>query len=132
MYMIDMARIDVTQSALAAALVVLGLALLLQLRAARKLRLLLTRDLARIFEQLDLVRFESQQLGEQSANAAPTRLLRERTAATPPGEDYAAALQLAASGADQREIVARCGVSASEARILVAMHGKAPRRTAAN
>jgi alpha-ketoglutarate-dependent taurine dioxygenase len=142
MKFLDLAHIDVTQSALAAGLVVLGLALLLQLRAAHKLRMLLTRDLARIFEQLDLVRFESQQLAEQGASAAshavtrvipaPSRPLRERAPASLPGEDYAAALQLAASGADQREIVARCGVSASEARILVAMHGKAPRRSAAN
>ena len=88
MNILDLAHIDVTQSALAAGLVVLGLALLLQLRAAHKLRLLLTRDLARIFEQLDRVRFESQQLAEQGASAAshvmtraipaPSRPLRER------------------------------------------------------
>jgi hypothetical protein len=44
------------------------------------------------------------------------------------GEAYAAALELAARGADHSELTARCGLGRDEARILVAMQGASCRR----
>lgn len=55
---------DLSQSALAAAVLLLGLVLLLELRCVVQLRRTVDRDLARVFEQLDLLRFENQQLLE--------------------------------------------------------------------
>jgi Protein of unknown function (DUF2802) len=133
---------DLVQPALAAAMLVMCAALLTQWRAVIRLRTLLQGDLARIFEQMDLLRFDNQQLSATPAASAtvaavPTlvpavaaRTGREATALQ--GEDYAAALELASRGADPREITARCGLSLAEARILVAMHGSTERRGAAH
>jgi hypothetical protein len=55
---------DWTQIALASSVLALGLVVALEVQAFARLRREVTRDLARIFEQLDLVRFETQQLRE--------------------------------------------------------------------
>ena len=55
---------DISVSALAAAVVPLGVVILLELRSVLKLRHAVDNSLARVFEQLDLLRFESQQLIE--------------------------------------------------------------------
>jgi hypothetical protein len=54
-----------SEAGLAAAFLALALLLVLELRSTQRLRQVMGRDLARIFEQLDLVRFENQQLLEQ-------------------------------------------------------------------
>ena len=85
-----MVSYDWSEAALAAAILALALVLVLELRSTQRLRRLVGRDLARIFEQLDLVRFENQQLLEQrpaeatrAAGGRPRRLCRRRTAAHP-------------------------------------------------
>ncbi|MGH8207954.1 MAG: hypothetical protein ACRETK_14355, partial [Steroidobacteraceae bacterium] len=55
---------DIGVSALAAAVATLGVVILLELRSVLKLRQVVDGNLARVFEQLDLLRFESQQLIE--------------------------------------------------------------------
>ena len=73
---------DVSVSALAAAVIMLGAVLLLELRTVVQLRHVVDNNLGRVFEQLDLLRFETQQLleGQQSVDsqrtagsASPTR-----------------------------------------------------------
>lgn len=118
-----MISIEWVQPALAGAILLLGVVLALELRSVARLRRSLNHDMARLFEQLDLVRFDSQQL----ADAAPTvsaalPVVQPLPVALPPGANYAAALQLAADGADPEELVARCGMSRGEARILASMH----------
>ncbi len=56
---------DISLSALAVAIILLGAVILLELRSVVRLRQVTDRSLARVFEQLDLLRFESQQLLEQ-------------------------------------------------------------------
>jgi hypothetical protein len=113
-------RIDYPQAALLGAALITILALLSQWRILRRMRQAMQRDLARIFEQVDLLRLDSQQSMDLEAAPAPA------FAAAPPadaGLSYAAALELASRGADENEITARCGLSGAEARILVAMRG---------
>ena len=119
-----MIHIDITQAALCAATLIAAFALLSQWRALRRMREVVQRDLARIFEQVDLLRLDHQQElapapGPARTVATPATILP----ATDTGVGYAAALELAARGADESEIRARCGLSAPEARILVAMRG---------
>ena len=115
-----MIRIDYTQAALCAAALIASIALLSQWRAFRRMREVVQRDLARIFEQVDLLRLDNQQelVADRTAIAQPVRL-----AAADASLGYAAALELASCGANEAEIMARCGLSAPEARILVAMRG---------
>lgn len=60
---------DISQSALAGAVLTLGLVIMLELRSIVRLRRLVDGHLARVFEQLDLLRFENQQLLEARASA---------------------------------------------------------------
>lgn len=116
-----MIRIDLNQAVLLAAVLVTAVSLLSQWRWSRRTRQLLQRDLERIFEQVDLMRFDVQQqpATEGVVFAAPAT----RPTAPGPNPGYATALELAADGASEKEITARCGLSAAEARILVAMRG---------
>jgi hypothetical protein len=52
---------EISQSALAAAVAILGLVILLELRSIARLRSLVDGHLTRVFEQLDLLRLGSQQ-----------------------------------------------------------------------
>ncbi len=114
-----------------------------QWRAQRRLRALLRVEMSRIFEQIDLLRLDtmrplSEEGGEPRSmpavmattitapRAAP--LSFNRSVSLPTGEAYAAALELAARGANQSELTTRCGLGRDEARILVAMQGTALRR----
>ena len=78
---------DASQAALAAAVMTLGLVMLLELRSIARLRRAVDCNLARVFEQLDLLRFENQQLleaqtyGGSHARCAPRRAAPRR--ATP-------------------------------------------------
>lgn len=104
----------------------------LQLRRTRK-RVLGT--LERVFEQLDLLRFDAQpQLPELPVLAVPAQAPSPRLAQAPqpPVElvDYQAAARLAARGAPLAEIADRCGVGAGEARVLLALQRGAERRRA--
>jgi hypothetical protein len=149
---------DWTQIALAGAILALGLVVALEVQAFARLRREVTRDLARIFEQLDLVRFETQQLHESQVrpSSAPVALLRptsapvsslrplERNAQRAPGErgilapaaaaapaardNYSDAARMAADGAEAREIAEKCGLASGEARILVGLQAARSRR----
>jgi hypothetical protein len=61
---------DVSQSALAAAVVTLGLVMLLELRSFKRLRRSVDINLGRVFEQLEMLRAESRQMLEAQAKAA--------------------------------------------------------------
>ena len=64
---------EISQSALAAAVATLGLVIVLELRSISRLRRAVDGHLTRVFEQLDLLRFESQQLLEaQGRTPAPS------------------------------------------------------------
>ena len=118
-----MIRIDFVQLAVAGAVVLAVVTLLTQWRALRRMRQSVQRDLARIFEQVDLLRLDAQQaaLSPSVPGTAPVALANVPTLDA--GVGYAAALELAARGADEREITGRCGLTSAEARILVAMRG---------
>jgi hypothetical protein len=58
---------ELSQSALAGAVAMLGLVILLELRSIARLRRAVEGHLDRLFEQLDLLRFENQQLSEAQA-----------------------------------------------------------------
>src|SRR5580658_653648 len=61
---------EVSQTALAAAVLTLGLVILLEIRSFARLRRMVDINLSRVFEQLELLRGESRQLLEAQAQAA--------------------------------------------------------------
>jgi hypothetical protein len=61
---------DVSQTALAAAVLTLGLVILLELRSFSRLRRSVDINLGRVFEQLEMLRAESRQMLEAQAQAA--------------------------------------------------------------
>src|ERR1700722_15831672 len=103
---------EISQSALAAAIVILGVVILLELRSIKLLKRAMEAHLGRVFEQLDLLRFEKQPIEvESTASNSPSATL-PLTAATSPstaGNAYAAAAALAATGMPPEEIARRCG-----------------------
>lgn len=120
-----MIRIDSVQLAVVVAVALAALTMLTQWRALRRMRQAVQRDLARIFEQVDLLRLDAQQMPATQAGPAlnaPSVALAD-VPTLDAGIGYAAALELAARGADEREITGRCGLTSAEARILVAMRG---------
>lgn len=66
---------DICVSALAAAVITLGVVLLMELRCVLRMRQIVDNQLGRVFEQLDLLRFETQQLleGQQSIESRDSR-----------------------------------------------------------
>jgi len=129
-------------------------------RAARSLALAqrqLRGDLARIFEQLDLLRLDAQQLAVPLAEARPAAAAGTDIAAPDPAAsrvapaiaasrtavpqtpadyrteacDYHAAARLAARGSSAAEIAERCGLVGGEARVLVALQQARARRVEA-
>ena len=117
--------------ALPTSLVLLAASLLLLSRALAGQRHALRGELARIFEQLDLLRFDAQQsaLVAAPAAAAPPPALRAAGTGLDRGAgDYNAAAQLAARGSSAAEIAGRCGIVNGEARVLVALQQARARR----
>jgi Protein of unknown function (DUF2802) len=114
---------EISQSALAAAVVALGLVILLELRSIKMLRRSLDSNLGRVFEQLDLMRFEHLPAEGADAQAATGRATASTTAAAAPaaGNAYAAAATFASSGMQPEEIAQRCGLAAGEARLLASL-----------
>jgi len=115
-----MIHIDFNRAAVLAVVLITAVSLLSQWRAFRRMRQLMQRDLDRIFEQVDLLRFDSWR-EPVPAQAAPVESRATATVAPEAGLGYAAAVEMAAHGADEAQISARCGLSAPEAHILVAM-----------
>jgi hypothetical protein len=134
---------DVSQTALAAAVLALGLVILLELRSIARLRRTLDTGLARVFEQLDLVRSDTHQSIEAQAQAsmAPAHIrppapalsaerpVVEDVAAQPPAINaYTSAATLASHGLKPEEIATRCGLPAGEARLLASLASARARR----
>jgi len=116
---------EISQSALAAAVVTLGLVILLELRSIKLLRRSMDAHLGRVFEQLDLMRFDKQPDGMNTGESLQMRSLAPVTAsvtASPVGNNsYAAAAALASTGMQPEEIAQRCGLAAGEARLLASL-----------
>jgi hypothetical protein len=116
---------EISQAALAAAVVTLGLVILLELRSIKLLRRSMDSHLGRVFEQLDLLRFEKQPDDMNIGESVPVRLSAPVTAsvtASPVSNtSYAAAAALASTGMQPEEIAQRCGLAAGEARLLASL-----------
>ena len=120
---------EISQSALAAAVVTLGLVILLELRSIKLLRRSVDNSMGRVFEQLDLLRFDQQPDETHCAQGASvTRAGMPAGAASAPvaaapaaGNAYAAAATLASTGMRAEEIAQRCGLGAGEARLLASL-----------
>ena len=101
---------------------------LLMRRTLGQLRAQLGTELARVFEQLDLLRFDSQERhtdpGTQPspARAAEVAYARREGAVRPlRAADYQSAMLLAERGAPLTEITARCRMDSAELRLLLAV-----------
>jgi hypothetical protein len=123
---------EISQSALAAAVLTLGLVILLELRSIRLLRRSMDSHLGRVFEQLDLLRFEHPPIEAGSQSPPRAQSSRPVLAAVPAaanpnpppaltGNAYAAAAALASTGMKPEEIAQRCGLAAGEARLLASL-----------
>jgi hypothetical protein len=119
---------ELSQSALAAAVAILGLVILLELRSIKLLRRSMDNSMGRVFEQLDLMRFDHTAADDvparSSAGSKPspaTVTTMPATAAPAAGNAYAAAAALASTGMRAEEIAQRCGLAAGEARLLASL-----------
>jgi hypothetical protein len=129
--------ITILSAALPASLLLLALGILVLSFTLRRGQRGHSAELARIFEQLDLLRFDAQQAATANlaATAAPGAPGTAAAAtAQPVAElagvgDYYAAAQLAARGSSAAEIATRCGIVNGEARVLVALQQARARRT---
>jgi hypothetical protein len=120
---------EISQAALAGAVVTLGLVILLELRSIKLLRRLVDNSMGRVFEQLDLMRLDQHPGDTDSAQpsvvvraAMPASAASAPAAAAPAaGNAYAAAAALASTGMRPEEIAQRCGLGAGEARLLASL-----------
>jgi hypothetical protein len=112
-----MSAFDLLPTFLAGVALLLALAQLAQTLAQGRNRSQLQRELARIFERLDSL--------AQGQHSGSVPVLRPPLALA---DDYSAASELIAHGADARELGLRCGIAPAEARILIAMRGQAAQR----
>jgi len=119
---------DVSQAALAGAVLTLGLVILLELRSIKRLRRLVDGHLSRVFEQLDLLRYENQQLLEARAPAASNtgtargaeRRSRQISVA-PRNAIDAPAVQAPVRAMPAREVSPTVSLAAGEARLLASL-----------
>ena len=125
---------EISLSALALGVVLLGVVIMLELRSIRSMKRTLDRHLARVFEQLDLLRLDhSPQEQGDDARQEPVPLPVIAAPAVPStgGNPYAAAAMLASSGMSADEIARRCGLAAGEARLLASLAAAKSGRRAA-
>jgi len=102
----------------------LWLMLMTQAWQQGKSRRQLQRDLARIFEQLDLLALTSPvAVGAGAGGASSSRATPARAHPFNDSDDGDTVADLIARGADERELCTRCGIAPAEARILIAMRG---------
>jgi hypothetical protein len=118
---------DVSIAALAAAVVTLGCVMLLELRALSALRGSMDAHLARVFEQLDLIRFDHVQLLESHA-----RIAAAIAAAPPAGAQAERPITLTSSpkAASTSAALAAPAIAAGEARLLASLAEARARRAA--
>ena len=133
----------ILSAALPASLLALALSLCVLSYTLRRGHRAQRGELARIFEQLDLLRFDAQQAAVAAAPTAPAPMVsasreaalaaavmaRETDIVSGAGDYYAAA-QLAARGSSAVEIANRCGIVNGEARVLVALQQARAKRAA--
>lgn len=132
---------EISQSALAAAVLTLGCVILLELRSIAHLRRAVDGNLNRVFEQLDLLRFESQQLVEAQTQtivqvpAAAERCATASRALPEPTQTVyvsAAPVQVAAPTPSPRPapepVAVRADLGAGEARLLASLQAARVRR----
>jgi hypothetical protein len=100
---------EISQSALAAAVAILGLVILLELRSIARLRSLVDGHMTRVLEQLDLLRFDGRQQAETN----------ERTASAAPRS--ASIAVTASKSADAPAAYTSPPLGAGEARLLAAL-----------
>lgn len=117
---------DVSIAALAAAVVTLGGVMLLELRALAALRRDMDAHLARVFEQLDLIRFDHVQLLEAHA-----RIAGAMAAAAPVSASAERTLNLSPTSAPMSVPQIPQPVAAGEARLLASLAEARARRVAA-
>jgi len=90
------------------------------------------RDLQRVFEQLDRMRLDAQELLARAPTVLPLASAPRGAAAAAPGAaeivNYRTAARLAECGTSMREIAERCGLVSGEARVLVALQQARARR----
>lgn len=128
---------DVSVSALAAAVLTLGVVLLMELRCVVRLRHSMDSNLARVFEQLDLLRFETQQLleGQQLARTSQPALpaVAAAAASAPVTSNPAAGAMSRAAPVATAATTAATAVATAGAAIPVAvdLSGAAPGRVSA-
>jgi hypothetical protein len=91
---------DASQAALAGAVMTLGLVILLELRSIARLRRAVDCNLGRVFEQLDLLRFENQQLIEAQTYGGVARA--PRTVASSPAAATSSAIAASSSATGAR------------------------------
>jgi hypothetical protein len=139
----------ILSAALPASLLALALALCVLSFTLRRGQRAHSTELARVFEQLDLLRFDSQQARAENATVREADAGKRSGVDTEPDSDsalmaaviarepqlvggagdYYAAAQLAARGSSAAEIAHRCGIVNGEARVLVALQQARTRRT---
>ena len=133
----------ILSAALPASLLALALSLCVLSYTLRRGHRAHRGELARIFEQLDLLRFDAQQAAVAATPIAPAPMVsasreaalaaavmaRETDIVSGAGDYYAAA-QLAARGSSAVEIANRCGIVNGEARVLVALQQARAKRAA--
>ncbi len=126
---------DISQAALAGAVLTLGLVILLELRSITRLRRLVDGHLARVFEQLDLLRYENQQLLEArtpaASNADTTRGTERRSrsiSVAPRSAADAPAVPTPARPTPAREVSPTVSLAAGEARLLASLAAARARR----
>jgi hypothetical protein len=125
---------EISQSALAAAVLTLAVVILLELQSIARLRRSVDSSLQRVFEQLDLLRFESQQAQEPAPSLPSSRTpsaeatvgLRRPPAAlapTLPAAQIAGSLPSlrAAEVGSGGELSGGRGFAAGEARLLASL-----------
>jgi hypothetical protein len=115
---------EISQTALAAAVVTLGVVILLELRSIKLMRHAMDAHLGRVFEQLDLLRFDQQPVAikpNEGTTASKTIVPAATPAPSSGGDAYAAAAALASTGMRPEDIAQRCGLAAGEARLLASL-----------
>jgi hypothetical protein len=117
---------EISQSALAAAVAVLGLVILLELRSISRLRSLVDGHLTRVFEQLDLLRLGREQLVETNEPVGAPAPRSASIAAPAPKPADAAAYTPPPLGAGEARLLAALTAARARAQLDRAQGGANP------
>jgi hypothetical protein len=106
---------EISQSALAAAVAILGVVILLELHAISRLRRAMDKQLARVFEQLDMLRSQNQQTG-----AVPAPAVQAPAAPSAPAPLAVAAYSAPMGGGEARLLASLAAARARQGRAATA------------